>query len=85
MDSSIFEVWHVYFENRFISPKIKNRMANSKHPDGKAHYEPFHLDLHCLQTYLIWSAELETVNTDHTCTTIVILFFIHLFFFFFTF
>ena len=56
-------------------------MANSKHPDGKAHYEPFHLDLHCLHTYLIWSAELETVNTDHTCTTIVILFFIHLFFF----
>ena len=29
-----------------------NRMANSVDPDEMAHYEPSHLDLHCLQRYL---------------------------------
>ena len=30
-------------------------MANSIDPDETAHYEPSHLDLHCLQKYLSWS------------------------------
>ena len=30
-------------------------MANSVDPDETAHYEPSHLDLHCLQKYLSWS------------------------------
>ena len=30
-------------------------MANSVDPDEMAHYEPSHLDLHCLQKYLYWS------------------------------
>ena len=31
-------------------------MANSVDPDETASYEPSHLDLHCLQTHLYWSA-----------------------------
>ena len=30
-------------------------MANSVDLDEMARYEPFHLDLHCLQQYLNWS------------------------------
>ena len=28
----------------------KNQKANSADPDEMAHYEPSHLDLHCLQS-----------------------------------
>ena len=35
--------------------KINNRMANIVDPDETARYEPFHLDLHCLQRHLHWS------------------------------
>ena len=31
---------------------IINKMANSVDPDKMAHYEPSHLDLHCLHIYL---------------------------------
>ena len=37
--------------NKFQSI-INNRMANSEDPDEMAHYEPSHLDLHCLQGYM---------------------------------
>ena len=30
-------------------------MANNVDPDEMAHYEPSHLDLHCLQQYPYWS------------------------------
>ena len=30
-------------------------MTNSVDPDETAHYEPSHLDLHCLHSYLFWS------------------------------
>ena len=30
-------------------------MANSVDPNGMAHYEPSHQDLHCLQKQLFWS------------------------------
>ena len=33
--------------------KTKNRMANSVDPDETAHYEPSHLDLHCLLRYVL--------------------------------
>ena len=33
-------------------------MANSVDPVETAPYEPSHLDLHCLQRYLFWSAGL---------------------------
>ena len=42
-----------------VSVKIKNRMADSVDPDEMAHYEPSHLDLHCLYRYLFWSARLK--------------------------
>ena len=42
--------------------KTKNRMANSVDPDETAHYEPSHLDLHCLLRYLFWSAGLKGLN-----------------------
>ena len=34
-------------------------MANSVDPDEMAHYDPSHLDLHCLQKNLSQSAELK--------------------------
>ena len=42
------------FANKGVSQKIKNRMANSVDPDEMAHYEPSHLNLHCLQRCLVW-------------------------------
>ena len=31
---------------------IINKMASNVDPDKMAHYEPSHLDLHCLHSYL---------------------------------
>ena len=42
-----------------VSVKNKNRMENGIDPDEIAHYESSHLDLHCLQRCLVWSAELK--------------------------
>ena len=39
-------------KNNKQTKKKKNRMENSVDPDEMAHYEPSHLDLHCLQRYL---------------------------------
>ena len=35
--------------------KKKKKKKNSVYPDETAHYEPSHLDLHCLQRYWFWS------------------------------
>ena len=45
-----------------VLSKINNRMVNSVDPDGMAHYEPSHLDLHCFQRYSCWSAGLNGLN-----------------------
>ena len=37
-------------------------MANNVIPEEMAHYEPFHLDLHCIQKYLSWSTGLQGFN-----------------------
>ena len=37
-------------------------MANDVDPIEMAHYEPSHLDLHCLQKYLSWSTGLQWLN-----------------------
>ena len=58
MDSSISESGHSLLQIGFQS-KINNRMVNSVDPDEMAPYEPSHLDLHCLQRYLYWSAGME--------------------------
>ena len=42
-----------------MSVRNQNRMANSVDPDEMAHYEPFHLDLHCSIRYLYKSAGLK--------------------------
>ena len=42
--------------------KIKNRMANSVDSDERAHHEPSHLFVHCLQKYLSWSTGLKGLN-----------------------
>ena len=34
-------------------------MASRVDPDEMAHYEPSHLDLHCLHRYLFWSTGLK--------------------------
>ena len=34
-------------------------MPNSVGPDEMAHYEPLHLDLHCLHRQLCWVAGLK--------------------------
>ena len=41
-----------------FQPNINNRIANSVNPNETAHYEPTHLDLHCLQKVQIF-VELE--------------------------
>ena len=49
-------------------------MANSVDPDETARYEPSHLDLRCLQRYLVWCAgfkgfrELDTLGKHPTPT-----------------
>ena len=37
-------------------------MAHSVDPDEMALYEPSHLDLHCLQWYMFWSARLKVLK-----------------------
>ena len=39
-------------------------MANSVDPDEMAHYEPSHLDLHCLQRCLYWSVEMKGLTLN---------------------
>ena len=43
--------------------KIINRMANSADPDETAHYEPSHLDLHRLHSYLYRSVGLKGLKS----------------------
>ena len=45
-------------------------MANSVDPDETAHYELSHLDLHCLQKYLIQEG-LLSVSGERMCTILV--------------
>ena len=45
------------------------RMADSADPDETTRYEPSHLDLHCLQRYLYWSAALKGL-TSFNCLPI---------------
>ena len=42
---------------------IINKMASSVDPDEMAHYEPSHLDLHCLHRYMYrYTYWVERVN-----------------------
>ena len=43
---------------------MNNCMANSVDPDETARYEPSHLDLHCLQRYLYWSAGMKGLKSN---------------------
>ena len=43
----------------FVLLRIINRLINSVDPDETAHFEPSHLDLHCLHKYLYWSIGLK--------------------------
>ena len=45
--------------------KKKNGMANSVVPDKTATYEPYHLDLHCLDRYLFQSVGLKEITEFH--------------------
>ena len=49
--------------NRGASQKSKQN-GNRVDPDEMAHYEPSHLDLHCLHRYLFWSARLNVYHTN---------------------
>ena len=42
--------------------KINNWITNDVDPDEMAHYEPSHLDLHCLQRYLYWSKGMKELK-----------------------
>ena len=42
--------------------KINYRMAKTVDPGKMSHYEPSHLDLHCLQRYLHWSAGMKGIR-----------------------
>ena len=60
MDSSISAFDRIHCcKNWGFQSEINNRIANSIDPDDMAHYELSHLDLHCLQRYMKWSAGLK--------------------------
>ena len=42
-----------------LSVKNQDRMASSVEPDETARYKQFHLEPHCLQRYLFWTAGLK--------------------------
>ena len=52
MVSSSLEFDHIHCCKEGFQSKIKNRTANKTDSDETAHYEPSHLDLHCLQRYI---------------------------------
>ena len=58
MGTSISEFGLIHCCSYWFQSKINNRMANSVDSDETAH-EPSHLDLHCLQRYLYWSAGMK--------------------------
>ena len=65
VDSSIIEVWTYPLFQIGMSVRNKNRMANSvdsADPDETANYEPSYLDIHCLQKYHAWFAELKAFD-----------------------
>ena len=43
---------------------VSNRKANSVDPDETAHYEPSHLDLHCLKRFVYLSAGMRELNKN---------------------
>ena len=43
--------------------QINNRITNSVYLGDTSHYEPSHLDLHCLQKCLSWSAGLKYTDS----------------------
>ena len=45
--------------NRGFSQIINKSVANSVDPDEMARFEPSHLDLHCLQKHLYWTAGMK--------------------------
>ena len=52
INSSVFDVGHFHSTiTKWLMSKIKNRLSSSAGPDEMAHYEPSHLDLHCLHRY----------------------------------
>ena len=42
---------------------VINKMASSVNPGEMSHYEPSHLDLHCLHRYLYLSIGLKGLNS----------------------
>ena len=51
MNSLISEFGHKHFYKKGVESKLNKCMANSLDPDETGHYEPSHLDLHCLQKF----------------------------------
>ena len=48
--------------NRGFSLISENKIANSVDPDETAHYEAFHLDLHCLHRSMFQSTGLKSLK-----------------------
>ena len=57
MDSSISG--HAHCRKRGFSKTVNKIMTTSVDPDDTARYEPSHLDLHCLQRCVYWSAGMK--------------------------
>ena len=51
--------WETSIVANRVSVKINNKMANSVDPDKMACYKLSHMDLHCLQRFLYWSAGMK--------------------------
>ena len=56
MDSSISESGHIQYCTRSFNQITNHRMANRV---DQVENEPSHLDLHSLQRYMNWSAEMK--------------------------
>ena len=50
-------IWACWLMQNMVS--IKNRMVNSVDPDEMTRFKPPHMDLHCLDRYMFWSAGLK--------------------------
>ena len=56
-----------------MSVRNQKRVLNSLDLDKTAHYKPSHLDLHCLQKYQVWIAELKESRRVDTPSRVITL------------
>ena len=73
MASSITEVWTYPLLQIGMSVRNQKRELSSVDFDKTTHYKPSHLDLHCLQKYQVWIAELKESRGADTLSRVITL------------